>query len=390
MKRFFTLSISCLLILIRPAYAQRIIGDSLDISLLTCSPGNELYSAFGHSAIRVQDRLNEVDVVFNYGTFDFEQEGFYINFVRGKLMYFLDLDAYTSFYNQYLAEGREIRELGLLLTATEKENILKFLLWNSRRENKFYAYDFFWDNCSTRVRDVFSNELKNKLKWHTEGWDSSHTLRENLKPYVQHLPWVSFGFDLILGLPCEQLASPMDQTFLPDRLEKLVRTASIEEAGLKTSWVTRDIILLKKNIVPETTSIFSPLFTTTALLFFLSLLTLLEWQRKITFALLSHGIIGISGVLGVFFVLMGFTDHFSTPYNLNILWLLPSNLMFVFLPNHLKWKKHYLLGCILLTSAILISFPVFPQQMNLAFIPLMLMLINRYVMTYKNLSREIH
>lgn len=372
---------------------QKIVGDSLDISLLTCSQGNELYSAFGHSAIRVQDRLNQVDAVFNYGTFDFSQEGFYINFVRGKLLYFLDIDQFESFYNQYEYEGREIRELGLMLTSTEKENILKFLLWNSRRENRFYAYDFFWDNCSTRVRDIFSNEVKNKLVWNTAGWDTTITLRNCLKPYVHHLPWVDFGFDLILGLPCEKKAGVMDQTFLPDRLERLVRNASLQTDSGKISFISRDVVLLPSNNSKANSSpSLSPLSCFSILFIMVSGLTIVERKKKIYFPMLDYLLLGCSGFLGFFFLLMGLTEHYSTPWNLNTLWLLPTNLIILFLPHNKIWgwlRKNYFRIAFGLSVLILICFPVFPQQLHLAFIPIILTLLLRFWSNFNKVHTDV-
>lgn len=372
---------------------QKIVGDSLDISLLTCSQGNELYSAFGHSAIRVQDRLNQVDAVFNYGTFDFSQEGFYINFVRGRLLYFLDIDQFESFYNQYKYEGREIRELGLRLTGVEKENILKFLLWNSKRENRFYAYDFFWDNCSTRVRDIFSKELKYKLVWNTAGWDTSITLRNCLKPYVHHLPWVDFGFDLILGLPCEKTAGVMDQTFLPDRLDRLVRNASLQTDSGKLSFIVRDTVLLPSyNIKTSSSPFLSPLSCFTILFIIVSGLTIAERKKKILFPALDYLMLGGSGFLGFFFLLMGLTEHYSTPWNLNMLWLLPTNLIVLFLPKNKigdLLRKNYFKGAFGLNVLILICFPVFPQQLHLAFIPIILTLLLRYWKNFNKVQADV-
>lgn len=148
--------------------SARDLSDSSRITLLTVAPGDELYSAFGHTGIRITDYKNNFDVVFNYGTFDFEQHGFYTNFIKGKMRYMISTDRFEDFMAEYAYTKRSVTEQELNLTAEDKQKVFAFLYTNALPENREYYYDFFWDNCATRPRDVFEKVLGNRLQYHTE------------------------------------------------------------------------------------------------------------------------------------------------------------------------------------------------------------------------------
>ncbi|NJL76900.1 MAG: DUF4105 domain-containing protein [Saprospiraceae bacterium] len=134
-------------------------SDSVRISLVTGSPGKDLYAQFGHSAIRVQDFKYNQDLVFNYGTFDFDTPNFYWKFVRGKLEYILSVGATSRMIPYYEREGRSLTEQEIQLDSAQQQRVLRILSFNYQPENRGYLYDFFFDNCATRIRDVFENEL---------------------------------------------------------------------------------------------------------------------------------------------------------------------------------------------------------------------------------------
>ena len=141
------------------------IANDAEISIITIGPGDMLYDSFGHNAIRVADPSNGKDIVFNYGTFDFNTPNFYIKFGRGKLPYALSVRPYNYFKRNYIAEKRWMKEQKLDLTYGEKVTIFDFLLNNAQPENKEYRYDFFFDNCATRIRDVLVTGLGDKLTY---------------------------------------------------------------------------------------------------------------------------------------------------------------------------------------------------------------------------------
>ena len=155
-----------LLLLALLPYFAKAQDDSctLRISLLTCTPGEELYSTFGHSAIRVVDLRNNTDLIFNYGTFDFNDPDFYKKFVQGKLLYFVSVDSIQNFLWEYEYFKRGVMEQVLNLTCAEKQNMIAALFENAKEENKYYRYDFNYDNCTTRLRDILEKATGKPLK----------------------------------------------------------------------------------------------------------------------------------------------------------------------------------------------------------------------------------
>jgi hypothetical protein len=215
-KRFLA---PLLMIMVLAVQAQVQPSDSIKISLLTCGPGQELYSAFGHTGIRVVDYINRTDRVYNYGTFDDQQPLFYPHFVQGQMIYSLSVNDYSDFMVEYVEEHRQVDEQDLYLTTPDKQKLVMFLNNNALPQNCNYQYDFFWDNCATRPRDVFERILGSRLSYSNAdscGFAKNKTMHDMLRLYVHDRPWVDFGFDLILGLPCEVKATPRNQTFLPD------------------------------------------------------------------------------------------------------------------------------------------------------------------------------
>ena len=142
------------------------ISKEARISLITISPGNQLYTRFGHSAIRINDPQQELDIVYNYGTFDFDTPGFYTKFLRGKLLYFLSVYSFDRMVRTYEYFNQSVYEQELNLTFEQKIAVYNFLNWNYLPDNRYYLYDFFYDNCSSRIRDVFQDVVKENLDFH--------------------------------------------------------------------------------------------------------------------------------------------------------------------------------------------------------------------------------
>ena len=169
--------------------------DSLTISLLTCSQGSDISSAFGHSALRVKDIKHGRDMVFNYGTFSFNEPHFMLNFLRGDLNYFLSVSSFTQFKKSYDRAGRGITEQQLNITPRQAAWLYGFLLENYQPSNRYYLYDFLQDNCATRIRDIFDDSPDFIIIDSLSGM----TYREELTRLVGDRRWMMFGIDLILG-----------------------------------------------------------------------------------------------------------------------------------------------------------------------------------------------
>jgi len=202
------------------------LSDSARISLLTCSPGQELYSCFGHSGIRVTDYKQGFDLVFNYGTFDFDQPNFYINFVRGHMIYMLGLDRFEDFRMQYVYEQRNIYEQELHLSDDDKARVFDFLVNNAKDENRNYRYDFLFDNCATRIRDVFQKNV-NGIKFDYSSFKEQKSFRDLINDYSENALWSQFGMNLLIGLPVDRQATPAQMCFLPDYLSRAFAHATV-------------------------------------------------------------------------------------------------------------------------------------------------------------------
>ncbi|MFN8299428.1 MAG: DUF4105 domain-containing protein [Chitinophagales bacterium] len=364
------------------------LSDSAHITLVTVAPGNEIYMLFGHTGIRVQDDSAGFDVIFNYGTFDFEQPGFVPNFLRGKMLYMLSVDKYWDFISQYEYENRRVEEQQLLLTKEDKQRIFDFLDNNAQRENRQYYYDFFWDNCATRPRDVFEKVLGKRLQYSYAGFDTTITLKQCLKPYVANDPWLDFGFDLILGMPCEIKATPRAQTFLPDRLALLFEHATVDGKP----FVTGKTVLLDVPYQPKPYEGITPLFVTFLLLMAGLGFTLVERIRKVHFWWLDVVVFVFAGFMGTFFLCMWiFTTHYSVPENLNMLWLLPTHLVVSWMllrRNKPNWLRYYYIATLIILVVLLLGWKWNPQPYNIAVLPLILLLAIRALTIVQELKSK--
>lgn len=352
--------------------------DSSAVSLLTVSPGEPLYSAFGHTGIRVRDSTQGLDVVFNYGTFDDRQDGFYINFVKGKMLYGVTYDLFPDFMWQYENyEKRRVVEQVLYLTLADKQKVFDLLAENVKPENATYYYDFFWDNCATRPRDVFEKVLGHRLQYNEDVLKNDLTMRQTLHQYVDARPWVAFGFDLILGLPCEVPATPRNQTFLPDRLSTLFAYAKVDSTPL----VSSTNVLVDLPEVKIDSSAFTPIVFTFGLFVIGVLIGLWERFKNTHLWWFDVTMFFVYGFLGVFFLsLWAFTTHYSVPKNLNVLWLMPTHLVVSLLMmrnNKPSWLSIYMTLTLAAMLLLLLGWKWNPQPYNVAVIPLLLLVTNR-------------
>ena len=191
--------------------------DSVEVSLLTCAPHEEIYSLYGHSALRFRDLHNGQDVVLNWGTFDFKAPHFVMRFVFGLTDYELGLSNYSDFCRYYRHWGSMVTEQVLNLTADEKVALQQLVGNNLLEENRVYRYNFFYDNCSTRPRDVVERSVEGKIMYDQRP-DYTPTFRDMLREKTSHHPWATFGNDMLLGLLADRPTTLRQQEFLPDHL----------------------------------------------------------------------------------------------------------------------------------------------------------------------------
>ncbi len=355
-------------------YSENRLSDQATISLLTASPGSELYSVFGHSALWVYDPVNQIDEVYNWGTFDFDTPNFYVLFVRGQLMYMLTISSLQSFLYSYMIDGRSVESLELNLLYDEKLRIYDYLQINRQPENIHYLYDFFYDNCATRIRDLIDNELH--VDWGPDPYpQSARTFRQMLKPYVNHIPWIAFGIDVLLGLPSDRTASPWHYMFLPDEMDIAFQQARHQDGRLL---VTSYEELLPYNLEHQGSFLLTPTFIFWLLLL-VGCLSMLKPKIARVFDKIFFSLLGLSGLLLI--LLWLFSDHIAVSYNLNLLWAIPTHIYFIFRVNsadpqdkRLRLSKIYFRIVFFTGILLLVSWPFNPQGYHPAFFPIIILM----------------
>ncbi len=372
--------------------AAKTLSPDAKISLLTCSPSsNDLYTIYGHSALRVNDGLNNLDVVFNYGTFDFSTPNFYLKFANGNLNYFLAARSYNSFLRSYFNNEQNVWEQEINLTPKEKQALFDALVTNAKKENMYYRYDFFFDNCATRIRDIVFDNIDGDITYR----DSTETIRSfrtYIHEYEAEMPWVLEGLDLLLGMKTDNDAYIFDQMFLPDYMMLYFGKASIVKDGENRNMIKEmkpllrfDDVETKQTIVTPSLFFWCLLALSLVLLFF----EVKKWEKPIL--IINRILYILTGLVGLLIVFLWFLSrHDVTGENLNILWAFPLNIILAFLPvKTLKTKAIKIIYIISL--ALLLSIPLlwfaWPQHLPPMVFPLSILLFIRQAYMYKYLYK---
>lgn len=345
--------------------------------ILICSPGGEVYSAFGHCAVRIEDPNNRLDRVYNYGTFNFSDPDFIMKFTRGQLEYFLSISNYKSFIRAYTYEGRSVLQQSLALDDAQVQELFNLLEKNYLPDNRYYKYDFFFDNCSSRIRDILQSALGDRLTYKSYPGVEGKTFRELFRPYLKDEPWLEFGIDLLLGLPADQIAGHQGAVYIPDFLKLGMDAAVLDGKPLvgETSTVL-DLPAIQKSV-----GFFSPTLVCWLVFAVIFGLFFYEQIKNLNFIWLDRVLYFLVGLLGCFMLFMWLgTDHDATQWNLNVLWAVPSHLIMVFFlrKDNKNWvHRYFIFTALLLPVLLLLSWPIFPQDFAAAVFPLILALIVR-------------
>lgn len=353
------------------------LSEKATISLLTVAPGEEIYSIFGHSAIRVQDPERMMDRAYNYGTFEFDQPNFLLKFCRGKLNYFLNIEPTRATINGSRHDRRLVREQILNLKPEQKQRLFDLLEANALPENKNYKYDFFYDNCATRIRDIVGETFFHQISFDSTGLPPETSMRQLLKPYLAAHPWTDFGIDLVLGLPADRRARPTDWMFLPDHVHEIFGKTEIV-AGQKL--VAGDVEIPaggypKKEIGKRDFAdrLFGNPFWMMILVVVIGLLSMSNRRAERIFDLVFWFVLGLAGL--IIFLLWVATDHSPTKLNLNILWALPTHLLFFWRSRRSEFVDNYFVGVGILAGLALVFWKFLPQAMPLAALPLAILVV---------------
>jgi len=393
MKRFIPLLIAFIFTTLHAGVAQSLqYGDSVEVSLLTCEPGDAVYARFGHTAIRIRD-TNGRDMAYNYGIFDFRTEGFYIKFMRGHTDYLLGVYPTEYFLQEYRQRGSTVWEQLLNLTENEKRKLIEFLNVNYQPENRMYRYNFVFDNCATRPKVMIQSSLDGALSYVSAY--SRDTYRQLINQYISDDAWLYLGINLIFGTHSERTANQGGAAFLPELLRNDLQNAYIFQNATDKN---------PRKLVKQITMLegpFAKLVTTTPWWMhpWLVFLLWLGWGLVLTFRknkrsqqskrfdTVLYVITALAGML--IFALSFLSEHPMVGGNWNLLWLNPLNLI----PAVLIWNPgarkfmlfyHLIYLLLILTACIIIALQL--QQVPVVLFPLILLLIIR---TARRLRRLI-
>jgi hypothetical protein len=301
-------------------FSQMALAETAKISILTCEEGNELYSLFGHTAIRIKDEANGLDVVYNYGTFDFRTENFYLKFIKGDLQYFVSAYSFNEFYYEYTLENRSIYEQNLNLTTIQKQQLFDTLNHSLQSDEKYYTYKFIDRNCTNMVVDKVNQALgQNAIVKTTE---KGKSYREILYPYLENHFYENLGINIIFGKATDENG---ERLFLPNQFMESLKVAEFN--GKPISEQPKSI--LKAEPTASKKSLWNN-FNTFCLVLVLIVFTRKSWVYLVYFTAI--------GLLGVFLSLVGFYSlHEEVSWNYNVMLFNPLLLVFVFL----YWRKNF-------------------------------------------------
>lgn len=363
--------------------------NNIEISILTCGPGKEIYSLFGHTAIRVQILDQHYDKVFNYGMFNFNSDHFVLRFALGQTDYQLAETPYDYFLYEYTYFKRDVWEQVLNLSYLQKIDIIKDLRENLKPENISYRYNFFYDNCSTRPLDKISSRA-NKLQLPSKLYDYDVSYRDIIYKYSETDLWARFGMNLCIGNQADKPLDIKQLSFAPIELMNILDSTYTENGKLAQPIKS---ILSFSNIKDET-KLPSPLATFTALFILITLISYWGYIRKNTFYILDSLLFAIFGIAGsILFFLAIFSEHPTVSSNF---------LLIVFHPLHLIWapilwvkekkrsKIHFHYVNLVILTLFILFYPLIPQRIEFAILPLTLCLWIRsftYILFLKKINK---
>ena len=367
-------------------YGQINLSEKATVSVVTCGPGTELYSSFGHSAFRIKDKTTNVDTIFDYGRFDFEAPNFILNFAKGKLNYWLGTSDYYDFISFYIKQNRTVKEQILNLSQSEKQKLFSFLIENYKPENRDYLYEFFFDNCATKIKDVANITLNNNISFSEPNDFKQETFRKLIHNNVKRNSWGSLGIDVALGSVIDKKATPEEHMFLPENIFRFFENATIKNSD-KPLVKSSKTIYKKEGKQAKNSFLTSPLFIFGLIALLILYVTYADSKKGKQTKWLDIILFSITGLAGIIVLLLWFaTNHAGTHQNYNLLWAFALNVIMV--PQLLKaqtnkWFIKYLKLLVIMLCLLTLHWSIGVQVFAIGLIPFLIALFIRYLFLIK-------
>lgn len=372
--------------------AQIKLSNASEISVLTIGSGHLLNDSFGHSAIRVKDSLLNFDLVFDYGRYDFESEGFYLKFTKGKLDYMIGRTAFNDFLSFYIYQKRRVNEQQLNLSLKQKTAFYNFLTENMKAENKYYPYDFFYNNCATKITDAIEFILRDQINYSPPSTFKKETFRNLIRSDLNVNSWGSLGIDIALGSKIDQKATIKEHVFLPKNLYLLLENASGASTDLKI--VKKSKLLSSQTAITKTSAgLVSPLTILSLIALAILFITFNDYKKNNRSVWLDVSLFAFTGFVGVVLLLLWFaTDHKATAYNYNLLWAFATNLLFI--PSILKTQLtnrgiKYIVFLVILLTLLIMHWMTGVQSFSIGLIPFLIAISVRYLFLISHFKKLI-
>lgn len=360
------------------------VSDSVRVSLLTCAPGSEIYSLFGHTALRYENPAKGEDWVFNYGLFSFDTPNFVLRFVKGETDYQLGVIPYSYFEGEYAMRGSSVYQQELNLTDKEKENVIKLLRENYLPANRVYRYNYFYDNCTTRARDKVEQGIEGKVVYPES--EKMCSFRSIVREYTAGHEWSAFGIDLCLGSEADEPIDERKQMFSPFYMLEYARGAMIHRTDTIVPFVKEEKLLLDfsskdEGVFEKDEDIFLPSPWSCALIwwvltFVVTALGIKNGKVYWLWDVLLFGAQGLAGCIIAFLFFFSIHPTVGSNWLLMILNPLPLLYMPFMVYRAIKGKAdvfHVINSVVLILFVILM--PFVQQKFNATVLPLALNLL---------------
>ena len=363
-------------------FAQQFqLSPEAKLSVLTIGPGESLNDAFGHNGFRIKDNSLGIDVVYGYGEYDFDAPNFYLKFAQGKLNYLISRHNFSDIVYHYSQNNRNIDEQVLNLTKEEKQKLFNFLENNYKPENRRYLYDFFYDNCATRIRDVAIKATDRSIDFNVPKNFEPKTFRTLIHDHVGLNTWGSFGIDIALGSVIDRKASVNEHMFLPKYIHDFFENATLNSTQ---NLVESSSNLYEKKATRSSSNfLLSPIILMGLIGFIILFFTYKDYKNNTRSKWLDLIIFGTTGIIGVLILLLWFaTDHSATAQNYNVLWAFPLNIIVIgqlLRPTVKNWFKSYLKFLVIMLCLMTLHWVIGVQVFAIGLIPLLIALLVRYV-----------